>query len=304
MNVRYTTPGYTNLVYTNLVRYTTRRSTVLLAAFAVALGGCASTPETIGELETARGVVAQVEASPRAGVAAASVSEARKSLDRATEAAERGQVGDAKYHANVAATHAQIANEKILTAQAQETLQSSATERERVLAEARTREANLAQDAAEAAKQRAASAEQQAQALEAQLEDLQTRRTERGLVLTLGDVLFDTGKSRLKPGAYATIDRVANALKEVPSRSVVIEGHTDSMGSDDYNQQLSQERALAVQSALMQRGVNGSRITATGKGEALPVASNDSSGGRQQNRRVEVIFAEGQPGPRVATDTN
>jgi outer membrane protein OmpA-like peptidoglycan-associated protein len=244
-------------------------------------------------------------------VAAANVSEARKSLDRAIQAADRGALGDAKFHANVAAAQAQIANEKILTAQAQESLAQGAAERERVLAEARTREADIANQQADAANQqanaadqRAAGFERQAQDLEEQLKDLQARKTDRGLVLTLGDVLFDTGKARLKAGAYSTIDRLANALKEVPTRSVVIEGHTDSMGSEDYNQELSEQRAMSVQSALMQRGVQGSQISTAGKGEGLPVASNDTAGGRQQNRRVEVIFSESPPAPRVATDTD
>lgn len=301
------------------VRFTTRSSAALLAAIAVTLGGCASGPDRIPELETAKTVVAQVEASPRAGIAAPQISEARKSLDRATQAADRGQVGDAKYHANVARTQAQIANEKILTAQAQETLQTGEAERQRVVAEARSREAQVAQqqaasaqqDAANAqqqasnAQQQATNAQQQAASLEQQLKDLQARKTERGLVLTLGDVLFDTGKARLKPGAYATLDRLAKALKEVPTRTVMIEGHTDSMGSDDYNLQLSEQRALSVQAALMQRGVSGSQISTAGKGESLPVADNDSAAGRQQNRRVELIFNEAEtPAPRIATDTN
>jgi outer membrane protein OmpA-like peptidoglycan-associated protein len=301
------------------VRFTTQRSAALLAALAVVLGGCASTPKRIQEIEAAQAVVAQVSASPRAGIAAANISEARKSLDRALQAADRGQLGDAKFHANVATAQAQIANEKILTAQAQESLAQGAEERQRVLAEARTREADLSKQQADISKQqadmsrqeadraqqRAASAEEQAEALDEQLKDLQTRKTERGLVLTLGDVLFDTGKANLKPGAYATIDRLATVLKEVSTRTVMIEGHTDSMGAEDYNQQLSEQRAMAVQSALMQRGVNGSQISTAGKGEGLPVASNDSAGGRQQNRRVEVIFVEGTPAaPRIATDTN
>jgi outer membrane protein OmpA-like peptidoglycan-associated protein len=268
---------------------------VALTSIGVLLSGCSSTPDRIQELEAARTVVAQLEASPRAGVAAANVSEARKALDRATLAAEHGEVGDAKYHANIAATLAQIANEKILTAQAREALEQGTVERQRVLAEARSREAALAQ-------RRAASAEQQAASLEQQLKDLQARQTERGWVLTLGDVLFDTDKARLKPGAYSTIERLAKALQSVPTRRVVIEGHTDNMGSDEYNQELSEQRALAVQSALMQRGVNGSQISTAGKGESSPVASNGTAGGRQQNRRVEVIFSDSAS--RVATDTN
>ena len=271
------------------------RHALALTSIAALLGACSSTPDRIQELESAKTVVAQVEASPRAGVAAENVSEARKALDRANSAAEHGDLGDARYHANIAATQAQIANEKILTAQAQEALEQGNVERQRVLAEARSREAAQAQ-------QRAALAEQQAASLEQQLKDLKARPTERGLMLTLGDVLFDTGKARLKPGAYSTIERLAKALREVPTRRVTIEGHTDSMGSDEYNQELSEQRALAVQAALMQRGVSGSQISTEGKGESAPVASNDNAAGRQQNRRVEVIFSDSTS--RVATDTD
>lgn len=298
------------------VQFKAPRTSLLVVAVAAILSGCASTPDRIDELEAARAMVPQVESSSRAGVAAANISEARKSLDRANDAAKKGQVGDAKFHANVANTQAQIANEKILTAQAQEAIEQGNVERQKVLAEARTIEAERATQRAQNATQRAQNAEEQAAnleqhaqsleqhalTLEQQLKDLKTKRTERGLVLTLGDVLFDTGKSTLKPGAYTTIDRLATALKEVTTRSVMIEGHTDSMGSEEYNQALSEQRAQAVQSALMQRGVAGSQIGTAGKGESLPVAGNDSASGRQQNRRVEVIFSEGQP--QVATETN
>jgi outer membrane protein OmpA-like peptidoglycan-associated protein len=137
--------------------------------------------------------------------------------------------------------------------------------------------------------------------LEQELADLKAKKTDRGIVLTLGDVLFDTGKATLKPGAQHTIDRLAAALKEDPSRKVVIEGHTDSTGSAEFNQILSQHRAEAVQGALLMRGVDPSQITAIGRGASQPVASNDNPAGRQQNRRVEMIFQEGNR-PRVAAD--
>jgi outer membrane protein OmpA-like peptidoglycan-associated protein len=258
-------------------------------ATAAALSACSSTPKTIDELETARAVVPQVEASPRAGVAAENISEARKALETANNLAEKkGNLEDIRYHAMIASTNAQIANEKILAAQARDEIAKGEAERQQVLAEARNREA-------EAARMRADSLEQE-------LKDLKAQKTERGLVLTLGDVLFDTGQATLKPGAYATIDRLANALKEDPARKVMIEGHTDSVGSDDYNQRLSENRAQSVQSALMQRGVAPDQITALGKGESTPVASNDNAAGRQQNRRVELIFTEDPSRQRVATD--
>jgi outer membrane protein OmpA-like peptidoglycan-associated protein len=117
-------------------------------------------------------------------------------------------------------------------------------------------------------------------------------------VLTLGDVLFDTGQSTLKSGAYGTLDRLAMALRENSGRKVTIEGHTDNVGSDEANQGLSERRAQSVQMALTQRGVARDQITAIGKGENFPVASNDDANGRQSNRRVELIFTEDQP--RVA----
>jgi outer membrane protein OmpA-like peptidoglycan-associated protein len=259
------------------------------AAVAVALSACSSTPKTIEELEAARAVVPQVEASPRAGVAAENISNARKSLETANALAEkRGKLDDIRYHSVVATANAQIANERILEAQARDEIRKGEADRQQVLLEARNREA-------EAARMRADSLEQE-------LKDLQARKTERGLVLTLGDVLFDTGKATLKPGSYATIDRLANALKEDTARKVMIEGHTDSVGTDEYNQTLSQNRAQAVQAALMERGVTGDQISAAGKGEAFPVASNDDAGGRQQNRRVELIFTEDPSRQQVATD--
>lgn len=262
---------------------------LLTVAVSAVLGACASTPESIPELDTARAVVPQVESSPRAGVAATQIAAARSALDRANKLADSGgKLEDVQFEAMVAAKNAQIANEKILLAQAREEIDKGTAERQQVLIQSREREAALAQ--------------QRSQSLEQELKDLQAKKTDRGLVLTLGDVLFDTGKATLKSGAYATIDRLANALKEDSSRKVLIEGHTDSVGSDDFNQVLSQNRAQSVQAALMERGVPGDQISAAGKGEGFPVASNDNAAGRQQNRRVELIFTEDRT--RVATDGN
>ncbi|HEY0683334.1 MAG TPA: OmpA family protein [Steroidobacter sp.] len=274
---------------------------LLTAAVASLLGACASTPDTIEDLEVARAVVPQVEASPRAGVAATNVSEARKALDRANRIADSGgKLADIEYEAQIAARNAQIANEKILTAQAQEEIEKGNAERQTVLAEARDAEARRRSAEAQSAEQKAQMAEQRATTLEQELSELRAKKTDRGMVLTLGDVLFDTGLATLKPGAYTTIDRLATVLKEAPDRKVMIEGHTDSVGTDEYNQGLSERRAAAVQTALLERGVRSEQITAVGKGEGVPVASNDNAGGRQQNRRVEMIFTDNQS--QVATD--
>jgi outer membrane protein OmpA-like peptidoglycan-associated protein len=263
------------------------QSLALAMSVAAVLSACASAPANFPELNEARDMVAQLEASPRAGVAPANIAAARQSVQRAGKLVESGgKDHDIRFEAEIAKLNAQIANERILTAQAKEEIEKGTAVRQQVLLDARNREAQLAQ--------------QRAQSLENELRDLRANRTERGLVLTLGDVLFDTGKATLKPGAYATLDRVAKVLHDHAGRKVVIEGHTDSTGSEESNHVLSQQRAQAVQTALMDRGVSGGQIATVGKGEAMPVASNDNAAGRQQNRRVELIFSE--DAPRVAAD--
>jgi outer membrane protein OmpA-like peptidoglycan-associated protein len=274
---------------------------VLAAAVTTLLAACTSTPDRIEELEVARAVVPQVESSPRAGVAATNIAEARKSLDRANRLADSGgKIGDIEFEAQVAARNAQIANEKILTAQAREEIDKGTAERQAVLIEAREAETRRSAQKAQSAQDQAQMAEQRASTLEQELSELKAKKTERGMVLTLGDVLFDTGLATLKPGAYTTIDRLATVLKEAPDRKVMIEGHTDSVGADDYNQALSERRASAVQTALLERGVRSEQITALGKGESFPIAGNDNAAGRQQNRRVEMVFTD--DASRVASD--
>jgi outer membrane protein OmpA-like peptidoglycan-associated protein len=280
-----------------------KRTYNLMVAAAVTslLAACTSTPDRIEQLEVARAIVPQVESSPRAGIAATNISEARKSLDRANRLAEDGgRVGDIEFEAMVAARNAEIANEKILTAQAQEEIEQGTADRQAVLIEAREAEARRRAQQARSATEQAELAEHRASTLEQELADLRAKKTDRGMVLTLGDVLFDTGMATLKPGAYTTIDRLATVLKQAPDRKVMIEGHTDSVGADDYNRQLSERRAAAVQTALLERGVTSNQITAVGKGETFPVASNDNAAGRQQNRRVEMVFTD--DASQVASD--
>jgi OmpA-OmpF porin, OOP family len=280
---------------------------VSLAVLSV-LSACAAAPKRIESLEAARTTVSQVETSPRAGIAAVEIANARKSLDTADRlVASGGKMNDIEFEAKNALMSAQIANEKIATVQSREEVESAKAQRQAVLLDSRDREvARNVQKADEARQVAADSAERldaankEVGSLETELADLKAKRTERGLVLTLGDVLFDTGQAVLRTGAYATLDRLATALKDQPTRSVIIEGHTDDVGSDTNNQQLSQHRATAVQSALLQRGVAGEQIRAVGKGESTPVATNDSEGGRQQNRRVELIFSEDRA--RIVSD--
>jgi outer membrane protein OmpA-like peptidoglycan-associated protein len=273
---------------------------VLGLAVAAILSACAAAPQRNEALETARTLVSQVESSPRAGIAAADIANARKSLDAANRLAESSSKrADLDFEVTNATLSAQIANEKILTAQANEEIAAGAAQRQAVLLQAREREVQKSSDQASESRRQAEASQSRADSLETELADLKMQKTERGLVLTLGDVLFDTGQATLKPGAYGTLDRLATALRDKSGRKVLIEGHTDNVGSDSSNQGLSERRAQSVQSALMQRSVASSQITALGKGEGSPVADNDSAEGRQSNRRVELILTE--DGPRIAT---
>ena len=120
---------------------------------------------------------------------------------------------------------------------------------------------------------------------------LQTRDTARGLIVNLSDVLFDTGKFSLRQEAREKLARVGGIVSGYPGLRLAVEGHTDSVGSDDYNQQLSEQRGSTVRQYLMQQGMPESSITSKGFGKTQPVASNDTSEGRQQNRRVELVIS-------------
>ena len=148
---------------------------------------------------------------------------------------------------------------------------------------------------ADVAAQQAAEASRRADTAEAKiagLEELATRQTDRGIVVTLDDVLFAFGRADLQPGAQRSLDRVAEFLEAHPERSTSVEGHTDDVGPDAYNQQLSEERASAVASYLRSRGVDSTRIGIVGFGETRPLVANESASARQQNRRVEIVIGE------------
>lgn len=152
------------------------------------------------------------------------------------------------------------------------------------------RQAEQAISAAEEEAAKAARAKAEAEELMRELSELKAQQTERGIVLTIGDVLFATGKADLSPGASKSVNKLADFLKKYPNRDVLIEGHTDSVGADDYNLTLSRKRADSVKYKLMGDGIGEGRITTVGYGEEFPLASNDTKAGKAQNRRVEVVI--------------
>lgn len=256
-----------------------------LSAFGVGCG-----PTTNAALERAQANYQQAQQNPAITAhAPVALREAQQSLQRAEQAWSNDKDGDEVAHlAYVTDQRIEIARATAEKNMAEAEIKQLNAEREQVLLEARTR---AAEDARTHAELEAARARQ----LEQELAELKAKQTERGLVLTLGDVLFEYDKADLKPGAMQNLYKLVTFLKENPDRNLIIEGYTDSTGSDSYNFDLSQRRAQAVESFLVQNGVDPVRITARGYGEAYPVASNDTQAGRQENRRVEiVILREGE----------
>jgi outer membrane protein OmpA-like peptidoglycan-associated protein len=173
-------------------------------------------------------------------------------------------------------------------------------EQARAAAEAAKQAADAAKAQADAqaqqARAQAQQAEQEKNALRERLREqlslvLETRETARGLIVNVSDVLFDTAKSTLKPGAREKLARVAGILATHPDLKIEVEGHTDSVGGDDYNQRLSERRAESVRSYLVEQKIPPAAVDAEGFGESRPVASNDTASGRQQNRRVELVVS-------------
>ena len=151
-------------------------------------------------------------------------------------------------------------------------------------------EAERARRTAAAEAERAAKAKAESDQLMKELSNLKAKQTERGIVLTIGDVLFATGKADLSANANRSVATLAEFLMKNPNRNVLIEGHTDSVGKDDYNLALSRKRADSVKDKLVEDGIEAGRITAIGYGKTFPVASNDTKAGKAQNRRVDVVI--------------
>jgi outer membrane protein OmpA-like peptidoglycan-associated protein len=229
------------------------------------------------EQEEAERAMKQRESDARAQARAEAARATEEARLRATAQAEAAAADAKKREAE-----AQMAAAKQAQADAEAAKAAAIAEQEKLAA---------AKAAAESSKDQA---EKDAQALRARLKDqlnliLQTRDTARGLIVNMSDVLFDVNQATLKPGAKEKLAKVSGILLAYPSLHLTVEGHTDSTGSDEYNQKLSERRADSVLEYLVSNGISSSNIEAHGYGKTRPVATNDTAAGRQQNRRVEMV---------------
>jgi len=274
-------------------------------ALALALGACVSMPQPNAALETARLAVRTAEADPNVNkFAPLELDRARKDLSIAEDASLHHQDAEVDQPAYLATQNARLAQAHGATKADDARVAAGQIERDQIVLASRTREAENAKASAAnsrvaadvALNQRDQAVNQRDQAndetarVQAELDALKATPTPRGLVMTLGDVLFDTGRAELKSGAGRKMDQLGQFLVEHTDRRVQIDGFTDSVGTDSYNEDLSQRRADSVKTALINRGVQPSRIGTEGYGKAYPVANNNDSGGRQLNRRVEVVI--------------
>lgn len=301
---------------------------VAAAAVCALLAACSAAPTKPDGATNLRSRLTQLQADPELGSQAPL---AMKEAELAVSAAEKPQtdMDRATHLAFVADRRISIARAQAESDYAVEQRKTLNEQRDALRLQARTQEADTAnrradvaqvdanyqriakesadrrttaaltdareqRNAADIARQETVNAQTDSQELQRQIDDLQARVTDRGLVLTLGDLLFSSGTADLNSGGNNRLGKLAAFLKRYPERTALIEGYTDSIGSDSYNQNLSQRRADAVKTYLVGETVNSTRLTAVGRGEGSPVGDNSSATGRQQNRRVEVIIENTQ----------
>jgi outer membrane protein OmpA-like peptidoglycan-associated protein len=301
----------------NSTNYTAMKSAIAVAVAASLFIGCASTPKHPLGSEQVRTKLTALQNDPTLANGApvalkdaeAAVHEAERTEKNLALAAHRVYIADHKVDTARSLAETRVAEQErtALNEQSEKArLDSRTLEADRAKSDAERSKSDALVARAESAEQKLAantarsdandamvaanSAQQQAAELQRQLEILQARPTDRGLILTLGDTLFATGKAELKAGAAANLDRITTFMNEYPNRTAAIEGFTDSMGSEAMNQSLSERRATAVKDYLVGQGVGSARLSAKGRGENSPVADNESVAGRQQNRRVEVVI--------------
>ena len=247
------------------------------------------------DARTQEAIAATNDANASRELASSAQNEASKAQNEASEAQNEASAAKSEAEARAmeagnARTEAELARSETQTAKSDADMARIDADIAKNEASAAMNEATIAKGETNAALDAADAAMRQNAALLAQLADLQAKATDRGIQLTLGDVLFSTGQADLKAGSAAKLDQLAKALANVPDRAILIEGFTDNVGTDASNRVLSQNRANTVSNYLRSHGVAAARITANGRGESLPVAGNENPAGRQLNRRVEVTI--------------
>jgi outer membrane protein OmpA-like peptidoglycan-associated protein len=280
------------------------RVVMAAAVAAILLAACASAPVAPPGSAEARAKLRALQSDPQLSTRAPA---AIKDAELAVRTAEEPQPDPAiaKYRVYVADRSVDIARAEAETSLAEDQRKALVQRGDQARLDARTREADAAnsqlattravlaeqKDATDAAQTAADAARLSAADLQRQLDEMHARPTDRGMVLTLGDTLFTSGRADLKVGATVNLDKLVAFLTNYPNRSVLIEGYTDSIGGDEYNVDLSQRRADSVKFYLVHQGIDAQRLSATGHGKSDPVADNGSADGRQQNRRVNVTIA-------------
>jgi outer membrane protein OmpA-like peptidoglycan-associated protein len=286
-----------------------KKTSLILALLAAAVftTGCTSMPTHTSQLDQTRSDYLDAQRNPNiAKYAAVEMQQAGIAMDQANSAAaDSGSDAKIDKLAYLAQQKIALAQEVAKQKSAEASIASATHERDRMRLESRTNEANQAtrdaeqsQLAAQAAQAKTADAQlkmEEAQArtaqLETQLAGMSALKTERGMVITLGDVLFGTDLTRLTADGMRTVQKLADVLQKNPQRAVLIEGFTDSTGSAAHNQDLSERRASAVRTALIDLGVPQEQVAIHGYGQAYPVAANDATH-KQLNRRVEIIVSD------------
>jgi outer membrane protein OmpA-like peptidoglycan-associated protein len=279
----------------------------LALAVSLTLAACSSTPTTTSQLDQARADFAVAQGNPAvAANAPLEFKAAADALDQANAAARKQSLNEIDKLAYIAKQKVATAQEAAKAKQAEADVANAARQRDEIRLQARTAEANNAKAAADRAKADADAARAQADAaagsareeqarnaaLQQQLADLQAKQTERGIVITLSDVLFNVDRAELSAEGMRTAQKVADVLMQEPQSVVLVEGFTDSTGTSSHNLELSQRRAESVRNALIGLGVAAGKIATRGYGEAYPVASNGDAGSRQLNRRVEIVLSQ------------
>jgi outer membrane protein OmpA-like peptidoglycan-associated protein len=254
------------------------------------------------QMDRAKKAYAEARANPNvAAYAPLELQEAGKAVQEAEKAKEpedilqMGYIAERKTQFAVTVADGKVAEreiDKLNVEKAEMNARIQTLEAERAKQEAgkAMSEAERARRTAAAEAERAAKAKAESDKLMKELANLKAQQTERGIVLTIGDVLFATGKADLSANANKSVATLAEFLMRNPNRNVLIEGHTDSVGKDDYNLALSRKRADSVKAKLVEDGIEAGRITAVGYGKTFPVASNDTTAGKAQNRRVDVVI--------------